>query len=86
MNSLLAFGGLTDDSQSVLAGIQRLAFVGLERGVNLGVGPMELRITAFTDGKSRASLHDSEFAFRHEDSLAPNACANETAPVPKIAN
>jgi len=83
-NRLLAFGCFADDSQRVLAAINGLAIVGIERGMNLGIRPAKLRTTAFADGKGRVLFHDSEFAFRHEDSLAPNTCANETAPVPIV--
>jgi hypothetical protein len=78
-----SFGRFAHDSQGILAAIQRLAFVGIERGLNLGVCAVELRATAFADGKARAALYDSEFALRHEDSLPPKGCANETAPVPE---
>lgn len=56
--------------------------MGIERDLDRGVCTMKLRTTTFTNGKSGIPLHDPQFAPRHEDSLAPNACANETAPVP----
>jgi hypothetical protein len=41
-----------------------------------------LRATTLADGESGILFDDPQFAFCHEYSLAPNACANETAPVP----
>jgi hypothetical protein len=83
-NRLLAFGRLAHDPQSVLAAIQRLAIMGIERGLNLGIRPTELRATALADSKSGVLFHDSEVLFRHGDSLAPNTCGNETAPAPRF--
>jgi hypothetical protein len=82
--SLLAFGRFPDDAEGILTGIKRLAVVGIERGLNLGIRPAKLRTTAFADGKSGIPLNDSQIAFRHGTSLAPNACSNETAAVPEI--
>ena len=82
MKRLLAFGSFAHDPQRILAAVQRLAIVGIECGLNLGIRTAKLRATAFADGKSGILFHDPECAFRHEYSLAPNACANETAPVP----
>ena len=81
-NRLLAFGRLAHDPQSVLTAVERLAVVGVERGLNLRVRPVKLRTAPFADSKGRIALDDSQFAFCHATSLAPNACANETAPVP----
>ena len=82
MWGLLAFGGLTDDPQRVLAAVQRLTIVGVECGLNLGVRTAKLGATAFANSKSGIPFHDPQFALCHEYSLAPNACVNETAPVP----
>jgi hypothetical protein len=43
-----------------------------------------LRATTLADGESGILFDDPQFAFCHEYSLAPNACANETAPVPEF--
>lgn len=86
MKRLLAFGSFAHDPQRVLAAIQRLAIVGIECGPNLGVRSIKLRTATFADAKGGILFHDPQFAFRHEYSLAPNACANETAPVPNSAN
>jgi hypothetical protein len=83
-NRLFVLGSFADDPQSILTGIQRLAVVGIERGLNLGIGAAKLRTTAFTDGEGRIPLHDSQLAFRHENSLAPDACESETAPAPSV--
>jgi hypothetical protein len=80
---LLAFGCFADDTDRVLAAVQRLAIVGIERCPNLGVCTAKLGATAFAYSKRRFMFNDSEFALRHEDSLTPNDCANETAPVPE---
>lgn len=82
MSRLLVFGGFADDTQRVLATIERLVPVGIERFVYLRFHAAKLRVAAFANTKIGLSPNDSQFALRHEDSLAPNACANETAPVP----
>jgi hypothetical protein len=79
---LLAFGRFADDSQRVLAAIQRLAGMGIESSFYLGIRTPKLRTTTFADGESGIFLDDSQFALRHGNSLARIACANETAPVP----
>jgi hypothetical protein len=56
--------------------------MGIERSLYLGIRSAKLRTATFTDGKSGILFDDSQFALCHEDSLAPNACGNETAPVP----
>ena len=82
-SNLLILRRFADDPQRILAAVQRLAIVGIECGLNLGIRTAKLRATAFADGKSGILFNDSQFALRHEYSLAPNACANETAPVPE---
>jgi hypothetical protein len=82
MKRLLAFRSFAHDPQRTLAAIQRLAIMSLKRVFNLGVCAAKLGTTAFTYGESRILFHDPQFALCHEYSLAPNACANETAPVP----
>ncbi len=81
-NELFIFGRFANDPQSILTAVERLANMGIERGPNLGVRTAKLRTTPFADGKSGVAAHDPKFSFRHENSLAPNASANETAPVP----
>jgi hypothetical protein len=90
--TLLAFGGLTDDAQSVLAAVYGLALVRSEcrryfyRRTG-SFGRLELRIAAFADRNGWSGpLHESEFSLRHENSLPPKGCANETAPVPLSAS
>jgi hypothetical protein len=90
-NSLLVFGGFADDSQSVLAAIERLAFVSIELSSDclLSLFPLrrispELRIAKLAySNKGRGLGYDPKLAFRHDYSLAPNICENEMAPVPK---
>jgi hypothetical protein len=86
MKRLFAFGCFAHDAQSILAAIQRLAVVDIERGFNLGVCAAKLGARAFAYGKCRVLSHDPQFALCHGNSLAPNACANETAPVPSGEN
>jgi hypothetical protein len=83
-NSLFAFGCLADDPQRVLAAVYGLAPVGIERSLNLGVCPAKLGATAFAHGNGGILFHDPQSTLCHEYSLAPNACANETAPVPRF--
>jgi hypothetical protein len=63
---LLAFGGFAHDPQSVLAAVYRLALVGIELRLNVGI--LELSIAPFADAK--ALFHNSQFALRHDFSLA----------------
>ncbi len=73
---LLAFGRLTHDPQSVLAGVYRFALVILKLYLNVGVrirkAGLELDIATFTDtdGWRRGFLHDPQFALLHDCSLA----------------
>jgi hypothetical protein len=82
VKTLLAFRSFADDSHSVLAAVQRLAIVGTKCSLNLGVRTAKLGTTTFAYGKGGILFHDPQFALCHEYSLAPTACANETAPVP----
>jgi hypothetical protein len=72
-NRLFIFGGFAHDSQGVVAAIDQLAFVGIERGFNrlLGVA-LELGVAALAYGEEWWTIiHDSQFAFRrHDHSLA----------------
>ena len=94
MKRLLVLGGFAHDPQRILAAVQGLADVRVELLLNgrLGIAHVgvarELSIAAFADSEYRSVpnlFHDSQIALRHEYSLAPNACANETAPVPTCA-
>ena len=86
MKRLLAFGSFAHDPQSILAAVYRFADVILEGGRNCfpRIG-LELGIAAFTNADHhRSRFYDSQFSLWHDNSLAPNACANETAPVPEF--
>jgi hypothetical protein len=94
MKRLLAFGCFAHDPQRVLAAVHRLADVITEPLANFLYGVagktairLELGVAAFAYAEGRIPVisHDTQFALWHEDSLAPNACANETAPVPAIS-
>ncbi len=86
MKRLLAFRSFAHDPKRVLAAVYRFADVTLEGGLNCFPRiRLELGIAAFTDSDHHGSrFYDSQFALGHEHSLAPNACANETAPVPNL--
>jgi hypothetical protein len=81
---LPVFRSFAHNSQRVLAAVHGLAVVVIECGFNLGVRAAKLGATAFADGQSGILFNYPQFALGHEYSLAPNACANEMAPVPKI--
>jgi len=91
---LLVFGRFTNDPKCVLATVYMLALVGIKLTLNCILSlPQfvrvcgELRVAMFTDAEQwNASrfLYDPKFSLWHKDSLAPNACANETAPVPAL--
>lgn len=66
MKRLLAFRGFAHDPQSVLAAVYRLALVGIELRLNVGI--IELSIASFADAKAR--FDDPQFALRHVQSLA----------------
>lgn len=72
MKQLLAFGSFADDPQRVLAAVQRLAIVGVEGDLNLGVRTAKLRATAFADREGGVLFHDPQFALCHAYSLAPH--------------
>jgi hypothetical protein len=66
---LLAFGGLAHDPQRILTAVQKLAFVGIELCLNIGI--LELSIAPFTDADGwRALLYDPQLAIMHDYSLA----------------
>jgi hypothetical protein len=77
-NRLFVFGRLADDPEGVLAGVDWLACVGIERGTDFNlrgilgeVAGFELSIATFTDAEGWWSLpHDPQFALRHDCSLA----------------
>jgi hypothetical protein len=66
MRRLLAFGGFTHDTQSVLATVNRFALVGVELYLNIGIP--ELSVAPFAYAK--ALFHDTKFALGHVQSLA----------------
>jgi hypothetical protein len=43
---------------------------------------LDIAAFAYAEGRISVISHDTQFALWHEPSLLPNACANETAPVP----
>jgi hypothetical protein len=63
---LLIFGSLAHDAQGVLAGVHRLALMGVELCLNIGI--LELSIAPFADAK--ALFHDPQFALCHDPSLS----------------
>jgi hypothetical protein len=92
MKRLLVFGSFAHDPQRVLAAVHRFTDVTSELLANFlyrVAGKMAIRLElaiaafAYAEGRSSIISHDPQFALCHEYSLAPNACANETAPVPQ---
>jgi hypothetical protein len=74
---LLAFGELAHNPECVLAAVQPFAHVDVKlyrnvRFSSIGKAGLELSIAAFADsyGWERGALHDPQFAFRHDSSLA----------------
>jgi hypothetical protein len=91
MRQLLAFGGLAHDPQRVLATIQRLAFVTGEKRLNLPLRWLffcQLRFKlavacfAYSVNETGDTSYNTQLSLWHTASLAPNACENETAPLP----
>jgi hypothetical protein len=84
MNRLLVLSRFADDSQGVLTAI--LWFTGMrgERFQNLVVRSSKRGIAPLTDCQPRFVSNDAKFSGTHENSLAPDACAKETAPVPAV--
>jgi hypothetical protein len=83
---LLAFGRFAHDPRRILAAVQRLAGVTIELFLDIDLGfreiiefagvCRELCVTSFADAENRnffGSLHDPEFAPRHNRSLAQSA-------------
>jgi hypothetical protein len=69
MKALLAFGRLAHNPQSILAAIGRLALVCVK--LYLNALAFELGVASFADAKGRSTrLHDPQFAFCHDPSLA----------------
>ncbi len=92
-SELFVFGRFADDSQGVLAAVEWLTGVGVKLFCNVHLPcwtantarGLKRRVTPDTNAQQCAvcvMLDYSQLAFRHENSLAPNACANEMAPVP----
>ena len=69
MKKLLAFCGLADDPQSVLAAVHRLALVSVELCLNIGVFELSIAALTDTDGR-RGLLYDPQLALGHVQSLA----------------
>ncbi len=68
-NSLFVFGRFTDDAQRILAAVRRLAFVGFELCLNIGI--LELSIAPFACANGWMGLfYDPQFTLRHDCSLA----------------
>lgn len=72
MKRLLVFRSLAHDPQCVLAGVHRLALVGVKLCLNIIA--LELGATSFADAESRRGLlYDPQFALGHDLSLAQSA-------------
>jgi hypothetical protein len=80
---LFVFGSFADYPQGILAAVNGLTDMSIKCDFNFDVVPAKLRTAPFTDSEDGLLLDDSQFALRHENSLAPNTCAKETAPVPE---
>ena len=72
MKALLIFGRFAHDSQGVLAGVHRLAFVGVELLLKIGFGirtvGFKLGVAPFTypNDRRRRGFHDPQSALLHE--------------------
>ena len=96
--NLFVFSGFVDYSQSVLAAIQKQAFMGIESSEKLSFGfdvirqgGAELQAASLTHAQVRTTAggNETEPSFRHKASLLPKpkerrACANQTAPLPAV--
>jgi len=95
MRRLLVFGSFAHDSHRILAAVYRFALVHVELLLNdprrilnsefFSVSNPKLLIAtqAHPEVWSWAdAFNDPKLAFWHDNSLPPNTCANETAPVP----
>jgi hypothetical protein len=80
MNRLFVLGSFTDDPQSILAAVHRLALMGVKLCPDFGFGiRAKLRVAPFAHAKNLRSLfYDPEAAFRHDCSLAHLAYAGES--------
>ena len=84
MRQSLVFGSLAHDAKGVLTAVYGFTDMILEGSLNCfpRIG-LKLGIAAFTNSDhQRKGFYDSQLALGHGNSLALNACANETAPVP----
>jgi len=92
MKRLLAIGRLSHDSQSILTAVHRAAPMDLKlcfnifHANNLVRPKLCVAVFAHADDGGWGFSYDPQFALRHDTSLAPNVCANETAPVPTKYN
>ncbi len=69
MKRLFIVGCFPYYAQRVLAAVYGLALVGIELDLNVGI--LELSVAPFADSKPR--FHNSQFALRHDFSLAQQA-------------
>lgn len=90
-NRLFTFGGFAHDAEGVLTAVNGNTFVTVEHPLQFASGfgitrcaGLKLLITCPTcpDQYSALACDDQKFSLRHGNSLAPNACENEMAPVP----
>jgi hypothetical protein len=68
-NKLLFFRRLAHDPQSILTAVYRLALVGIELCLNIGILELSVAPFAYADGWM-ALLYDPQFALLHDCSLA----------------
>ena len=83
MSKLLVFGRLAHDTQGILAAIYGLTDMRCERLKYFLVGAVKRRIATFADNEFRVMSHNAELSGTHWYSVSPEACANETAPLPR---
>ena len=82
---LLVFRSFAHDAQSVLAAVFGFAGVRCERLKYFLVCAVKRRAATFADRQQWIASDNAHFSGTHGYSLAPNACVNETAPVPPIS-
>jgi hypothetical protein len=74
-NRLFIFGCFPHDSQSILTGVNQLALVGVKSGVDRPFRfGLKLEVAALANADHRRVWsYDSQFALRHDFSLAHSA-------------
>ncbi len=72
MKRLLVFRRLSHDPQGILAAVHRLALVGIELCLNVGIFELSVAALTDTDGR-RGLLYDPQLALGHVQSLAYRA-------------